>query len=201
MAAFGFAFPRVMADLGDALGNPNMAAMYYERVYRADPGAGNLYMVLDRYISAENHGKVITFAEKFLADDGYLGIIQKVNAAGEQAAAGSKLRLVSYANEDSRIKTAYIIALARTGMIFKVVDLLQGWESTADTRQPNHAFIAGFLELPSEETKGCLVRYVDALESSGGDEGLYSIDFLMIAYGLLGDSAAAANYARLFDEL
>ena len=208
LTVFGFAFPKVMADLSVSLGAHNAAGMYFERVWERDETPENLYFTLDRYILAQNHRKIIQFGDRFFAlsqptqDD----IIVEANKQWEERARASlpatdrRYNLVAWANESSRIKTAYIVALMRTGKTSDAFLKLDAWLlETPDVRHPNHAFIVAFRI--DDTAKGRLETYVTELtKDSGRVTSIYALDFLWEAHALLGDPETAQTYARLFYE-
>jgi hypothetical protein len=211
LAVFGFIFPGVMADLGNSLGAPNMAGMYYERIYNANKTPENAYYALDRYITAQNHGKVIKFGEMFLEQENHVGIylddyeriIRAVNTAGCAAAGNNKLNLLKWGNEDNRIKCAYTVALLESHEIGKAELCLSQWLSTIDLTQPNHAFFAFVIagkETASDVTNfsAYVNRFTEKFEHGHPTETIFALNFLMIAHSYLGNTELAGQYAESF---
>lgn len=216
LAVFGWIFPRAMVSLSDALGADNAAGMYCERIYNRDKTPENMYLVLDRYILAQNHKKVVTYGNKFLelensdkANCGYCKIITRVNSYYEDKAGNSKENLLQWGNEDSRIKTAYTFALIKTGKSGQARARLEEWlVNTPDINQPNHAYILAYTidNLIIEDrpaTRQLLVDYVDKFESETAqeDSNVFALDFLWQAHMSLGNQSEGQKYARLLHEL
>jgi len=185
LAIFGWVFPGVMADLSVRIGAHNAAGMYFERVYDRDRTPDNLYYALDRYILANNHGKVVILGGKFLDLDGadQTRIIETVNEEWRIRAGGSKHNLVAWANEDSRIKRAYTIALIRTGKTDEAIAKLETWlAEPIDLDQPNRAFIEAYFIADTYKTKELLEDYMSLIEGTTGfDESIFTLGFLMEA--------------------
>jgi len=212
LALFGLVFPKVMADFAQSLGSANMAGMYYERIYNANKTSENAYIALEQYIIAENHKKVVQFAGEFLSPDGihqgdYIRIIKAANKAGYEAAAGNKLNMLKWGNEDSRIKSAYMVALLAGGEFEVAKPRLLDWlKPGPDLLQPNYAFFAFvWADRVDEEIRGLFAEYVDAFEGAFDfdtfeGEPIFAVDFLRMAYTYLEDSKAS-HYAELFYEL
>jgi len=216
IAAFGLIFPRAMAKFCDTLGAENAAGMYYERVYNRDKTPENLYMVVDRYIMAQNYKKVVTYGSKFLDLEEsnkevcqYCKIIKKVNSHYEKKAGNNKYKLLQWANEDSRIKSAYTAALINTGKQTRARVMLGDWLiNTPNTRQPNHAFIVAYIRDSSvidghSTTKQLLEEYVDKFEVTLGEEvdNIFAFDFLAEAHFSLNSIEDALEYVRLLNAL
>jgi len=178
LALFGLIAPRAMASLCDSLGAANGAGKYYERVYEAKKTPENLYIVLDRYIKAENHKKVIIYAEKFFDHNEYDATIKKVNERGAELAGGNEINLVNWANEDNRIKCRYTVALLETNQKSKADDKLYEWYSVdeIDVYQPLHAY---FLDLGSwsERVDSAFANYKAFFEH---ETNVFAKDFLML---------------------
>ena len=218
LAVFGLIFPGVMAGLGDSLGAANMAGMYYERVYNARKTPENAYTVLERYITAQNHKKVVEYGAKFLEpreyegvyQDNYKDIIETVNKEGYKAAAGDRINLLKWGNEDNRVKSAYMVALLNAGPMGPARFRLYGWlAESPDLEQPNHAFFA-FVIAGKETAEDVTIfgNYVDNFDgafdfASFDGEPIFAVDFLWTAYSYLQgpNSGKALHYAELFYDL
>jgi len=192
LAIFGWAFPGTMADLSVQMGAHNAAGMYYERVYDREKTPDNLYYALDRYILANNHDKVIKLGDKFFDTSivpaiDYKRIIETVNEEWRIRAGTSKHNLVAWANEESRIKRAYTIALMRTKKTDDAILKLEGWlAEPLDLSQPNRAFIEAHVIAANNTTKGLLENYVLAIEGTAGfDDNIFALGFLMEAQARL----------------
>lgn len=216
IAVFGWAFPSVMAKLSDSLGVEDVAGMYYERVYNRKSTPENLYMTLDRYILAQNHRKVVTYGSKFLDLDEsdkeickYCKVIGRVNSHYEEKAGTSKIKFLQWGNEDSRIKSAYTLALIKTNKRARARARLEEWVmGTPDIKQPNHAFVVAFLEDSQAiegrpTTRDLLVEYVDKFETvlETGGANIFALDFLVEAHIRLNRMDKASQYARALDGL
>lgn len=216
LAVFGWIFPHAMISLSDAIGADNAAGMYCERIYNRDKTPENMYMVLDRYILARNHKKIVIFGSKFLeleesnkVNCEYCKIITRVNSYYESKAGNNNNNLLQWGNEDSRIKTAYAFALIKTGKLVKARESLEKWlVNTPDVKQPNHAYIVAYIidnsiieDRPA--TRQLLVDYVNKFESEAAKEeaNVFALDFLWQAHMSLGNQSEGQEYARLLHEL
>jgi len=141
MSIFGLLFPQTMANLNKSLGAHNGAAMFYERMYRANPTTENMYRALDRFIIAQNHNRVIYFFEKFENRDDSQSVINTVNQHGMNQATNDVQR-VMWGNELNRLKTAYINALLQTSRVETARTTFIGWMKNVDVNQPNLSFEA-----------------------------------------------------------
>jgi|GEM_PF-3040218 len=140
-AVFGLLFPRAMADFCLSLGSYDAAAMYYERIYNANKTSENLYNVLNKYIDTQKYGKIIFYANEFFARSDYPDIINEINVFWSTKAA-NKYELINWANDDSRIKSAYTMALLSIGKTEEAEDAITAWLEDVDLLQPNYAFFA-----------------------------------------------------------
>jgi hypothetical protein len=211
---FGFINPMAMAKLSDTLGAKDAAGMYYERVYKNNRTPENAYIVLDRYIMARNHKKIVQYGQKFLDpkeyngiyEDDYAGIIEKVNNAGRESAK-SKFELLSWGNEDSRIKSAYTDSLLKRGKVGLAKARLNEWLANVELEQPNHAFFAFVArghacEHTINEFKTYVGKFDTAYDhTTFGGEKVFALDFLALAHAYLGDHDQAAIYAEMFNGL
>jgi len=204
VALFGLLFPLPMAHINVTIGAHNAAGMYFEREYNRSKKPDDLYNALDNYIVSHNNNKVIKLGGKFLdrsvvSQTDYTRIIGYVNERWAQEAGTSKYNLVSWANEESRIKSAYILALMRKGESNEALSKLEDWlDETIDHRQPNHAFIRAFRE--DIAARPLLVLYVGKFEP-GLVSSVFAYDFLWSAYGHLEDIEKAQYYAGKFYDI
>jgi len=175
LTLFGLAFPRVMGDLSVRLGAHNAAGMYYERVYKRTGDPKDLYLTLDQYIIAENHRKVIVFADKFFNHEEYERIIAEVNESG-LGIAQNDIECVEWANERNRIKCRYTIALLQTNQKPLAEEKLLAWYTKEpDITQPNHAY---FLSSWNEEINQAFEVYIKHFEDV---DNIFAKDFLKVA--------------------
>jgi hypothetical protein len=206
LVAFGWVFPKVMADFSVTLGAHNAAGMYFEREWDRSQNSKYLYFALDRYIIANNSAKIAELGETFLGHDDFDEIITEVNKQWTERAKDETGKIdiinqVSWANESSRIKTAYTVALIRTGKTDKAFVQLDAWLLvTPQVDQPNHAFISAFRL--DETAKARLENYIVELEKlTGVLESPFALDFLWEAHARLGNTGQAQSYAGLFYDL
>jgi len=217
IAAFGWAFPQTMGGFTDRLGAYNASGMFYARVYNRNSTPENLYRVVDRYIMAGNHENVVSFGGRFIdleqadkATCGFCSVVNRVNAHWEQRAGSNVLNRINWANERSRIKSAYTHALIRTGRHAQSRERLEYWlVNTPDTREPNHAFIVSFLQdnrtiAGRRSPREMLAEYVENFETvfeAQTGNNPFALDFLLEAHLRLGNMAQAHEYLRLLNEL
>lgn len=226
LTVFGWMFPRVMVDFSVSIGAHNAAGMYSERVYNRDKTPENLYLTLDRYIKAGNHKKVTSVGTKFfnLEPEDYKRVINEVNAHWEAEAAGNKLKLLQWGNEDNRIKSAYIRALLREGkkdIAASKFDeqLFNARYNTPDLLQPNHSYFA-FVERGIDTVNDIIILttgntptnaneiFKDYVEKFAMEydketfegEKVFALHFLMRAYDYMGNATNRLYYARLFND-
>jgi len=211
IALFGFAFPRAMAQFGDALGAHSSAAMFYERAYKREPTTENLYLVLDRYILARNHRQVVKSGDKFFDMADHDAVIAGVNEYFMERAGENKLNRLRWCNEKNRLETALIVSLIKTGRAERAATELGEMlseEKEPDMQQPNHAFFA-FVVLGANTDslkELTFVPYVNRFADYYKEhtdvigERVFALDFLMTAFNYLGDRVETAHYARLLNE-
>ena len=149
---FGLMFPKTMAGFCTSLGFHNGAAMHYQRVYHRNPTNQNLHRVLDRFIVAGNHNMVVKYFERFYRkgnESGRKATIAQINAEG-RAAAGNNINLQrQWANEDSRLRTAYMYSLININQSNRAREIFIEWmqyksQNPIDFFQPNFAIEAFF---------------------------------------------------------
>jgi len=195
-----------MAHLSAAIGAHNASGMFFEREWERNQDSKHLYFALDRYIVAHNHKKVAELGEIFLEHEDFAIIIAEVNEQWEERAKNADgtfniLNLVSWANEESRIKTAYTVALIRTDRADDALDQLNVWLEEfiemPNLRHPNHAFIDAFRL--DERVEPLLASYVEELEEiMAAPYSPFAVDFLWEAYARLGNPVKTKQYAELF---
>jgi hypothetical protein len=150
-ALLGALFPQTMADLSDMLGASNAAAMYYERIYLRTQKTADLYLVLDRYASAENYDKVIKYMPEFYSE-ARLGerenIIFEINQSGKSYSINAE-EYVILCNEDNRLRYVHMHAMLMRGDISgaaavyaAAIDERMEVFTAAELSRPLHAYFA-----------------------------------------------------------
>ena len=203
----GYISPITMAKFTDTLGASNASGMYYERVFARDRTPKNLYLVLNSYIVAQNHRKILTFAEELFEwpDGAYEDIVAEVNLAG-RAGASNKSELLLWSNEDNRIKSTYAAACLFTGRDTVALARLGEWlAGIPDLQQPNHAYFA-FVAAGQGEGKArelfetYVTNFTTDFDGLPGDttiEKVFALEFLRDAHAYLGDIQVAEHYHAL----
>jgi hypothetical protein len=152
---------------------------------------------------AQNNRKVVEFSEKFfeLPETDQTEIINSINEHWEIEADGHKHNHVSWANESSRIKSAYVVALIRIDRTDDALTQLDDWlKGTHNPRHPNHAFIKAYLEIETSAARDLLENYTHEFGKVAVQPyNIFAIDFLFVAHGLLGNSGDAHYYLVAFN--
>ena len=188
IAIFAQIWPQPMASFADAIGARGMSAMYYERIYKRSDTPQNLYLMLDKYIAAENHAKIIRYAPKLIYMDdqaAYQALIDEINDFKFSAARadGFSAEFQAFvANEDNRLVNQYIRALLAKGKLPEAEEALAAALAPENARlaSPSTAyftFISSDLAFADVFPHPILVKfktYFDAYEQLYNDETEYN---------------------------
>jgi len=127
MGIFSMCFPGTMAQFYDSVGNKDLSALYYGRIYDRTNTNENLYYALSKNILAHNDSSVVKYGDKWFAletdtrdklasqIDAYL-----INSAVNDA----EIQALEMYNTDFVLRRGYIVALINKGQKDKALDFL-----------------------------------------------------------------------------
>ena len=174
LGIFAMAFPTLMANFYDNVGNKRLSAMYHERAFERNPTNENLYRVLDKVILHQDHTKVIKYSKKMfeLEDrdlDAFNKIINDVNAQ-KRALAGNNELILGFVNEDDRLRSAYIRSLVAKGQTDKANTVFER-ATDPDNIRPAHPSYAIFALGPNatQQQKDRFIKYYNNFEPIEGN--------------------------------
>ena len=153
----------------------NISLYFYKENYQKHKDINNLYLVVDKSIKFNNNSGIAEYYPKLNKEDRYDELIDFLNE--ENAKTDNMLQKVMMSNEDNRLKTRYVTAIAELGMrseafTFAVNDL-------------NNANSANNFALAP------LAKYVGA--STLGDATYNAVYALLDSFELRYNTAASAN--------
>jgi uncharacterized protein (UPF0332 family) len=128
LGIFAKAFPEQMASFYDTVGNPQLSAMYYGRIYNENKNPENLFLVLTKNIDAKDTNGIIKYGNLWFSNnantreaiitqkDEYLieGVTSRYTA-GQLTENEYRAIIAQACNTDNRLRCSYVRALLESG--------------------------------------------------------------------------------------
>ncbi len=145
--------PLTYANFITAIGFKNAGLISYAQNYSKTEDIDDLYLLINKSISASNYEYQIRYIPELLEKDNYLSFVQFVQTTNI-AKCSSKLQLLYIANEDNYLKSKYVYALCHNNM------KQQALEFALDDLSSSRVDILG------DRVNFVLSAYIDCLKES-----------------------------------